>query len=237
MTVISCFPDCLLKVLRMVRPSSKSLNLMTPFLRAMTGVVNGYEPLSEGTQILFTEGQKVREGEFIAKTPKTQAKTSDITTGLPRVAELFEARRPKEAAIIARISGFVEIGKQVKNKVTVKVRDPESDEVVEHLVPTGKRLNVNNEDYVEAGTCLTDGSPVLQEVLDICGPQKLQALLVESVQRVYLSQGVGINDKHIEIIVRQMMRKVRITDPHDTTFTVLSRLTSTISISRSLPAR
>ena len=176
------------------------------------------EPLSEGTQILFTEGQKVREGEFIAKTPKTQAKTSDITTGLPRVAELFEARRPKEAAIIARISGFVEIGKQVKNKVTVKVRDPESDEVVEHLVPTGKRLNVNNEDYVEAGTCLTDGSPVLQEVLDICGPQKLQALLVESVQRVYLSQGVGINDKHIEIIVRQMMRKVRITDPHDTTF-------------------
>ncbi len=181
-------------------------------------VVLQTEALSEGTQIIFDDGKRVKEGEFIAKTPKTQAKTSDITTGLPRVAELFEARRPKEAAVIAKISGYVEIGRQVKNKIMVKVRDPETNEAQEHLVPTGKRLNVNNDDYVEAGDCLTDGAPVLQEYLDICGPQKLQAMLVESVQRVYLAQGVGINDKHIEIIVRQMMRKVRITDPHDTTF-------------------
>ncbi len=175
-------------------------------------------PLSEGAQILFAEGKKVNPGDFLAKTPKTQAKTADITTGLPRVAELFEARRPKEAAVLAKIGGFVQMGKQVKNKLSVWVEDLESGEREEHLVPAGKRLVVNNGEYVEAGACLTDGSPVLQEFLDICGPQRLQALLVESVQRVYLSQGVGINDKHIEIIVRQMMRKIRITEPHDTTF-------------------
>jgi len=178
------------------------------------------ESLTDGMQILFTEGQKIQVGRFMAKSPKTQAKTSDITTGLPRVAELFEARRPKEAAVLAKISGIVEIPqKHSKNKLTVYVHDIEDESRVEqHQIPIGKQLSVHNEDYVEAGACLTDGAPVLQEYLDICGPQKLQALLVESVQRVYLSQGVGINDKHIEIIVRQMMRKIRITDPHDTSF-------------------
>ncbi len=191
------------------------------------------EPLSEGAQILVADGEKIPGPQYIAKTPKSQAKTSDITTGLPRVAELFEARRPKDAAVLAQIGGVVVTSGTVKNKTKVYVVDMETavlDEKTgnvdlqkspikaEHQIPPGKHMVVVNGDLVNAGDCLTDGAPVLQEFLDICGPQRLQALLVESVQRVYLSQGVGINDKHIEVIVRQMMRKIRINDPHDTTF-------------------
>ncbi len=191
--------------------------------------------LSEGTQILVKNGEKVRKGKFIAQTPKAQEKTSDITQGLPRVAELFEARRPKEAAVLAKIEGEVVLGGgQTKNKARVYVVNSElavrnndgsvdlkaspEESKREHQIPNGKHLIVQPGDFVHAGDCLTDGAPVLQDYLDICGPQRLQALLVESVQKVYLKQGVAINDKHIEIIVRQMMRKIRISDPHDTTF-------------------
>ena len=176
------------------------------------------EPLAEKASILFEEGAVVRPGDTIAKTPRGEAKTSDITTGLPRVAELFEARRPRESAVISQIEGVVKLGKQVKNKMSIRVTNLETGKSVDHLVSSGKRPIVADDDFVSAGACLTDGAPVLQEYLDICGPQKLQTLLVNAVQGVYLAQGVDINDKHIEIIVRQMMRKIRITDPHDTTF-------------------
>ncbi len=174
--------------------------------------------LPEDAVILVDEYAVVQRGDIIAKMPRAQAKTSDITTGLPRVAELFEARRPRDPAVISSIEGRVEIVSQSKNKVNVRVRNEETGESCDHIIPTSKRIIVNPDDFVVAGERLTDGAPVLQEYLDICGPQKLQSLLVNAVQGVYLAQGVDINDKHIEIIVRQMMRKIRITNANHTSF-------------------
>jgi DNA-directed RNA polymerase subunit beta' len=169
-----------------------------------------------GAHISVEQGKKAAAGALLAKTPRKIAKTKDITGGLPRVAELFEARRPKDACEIARIDGIVEIGGTVRGKRKVIIKDVETGSEEEHLIPLNKHVIVFKGDFVKKGQQLTDGPVVPHEILDVCGPQELQEHLVGEVQEVYRLQGVEINDKHIEIIVRQMLRKVKITDPGDT---------------------
>jgi DNA-directed RNA polymerase subunit beta' len=154
----------------------------------------------------------------MAKTPRKTSKTKDITGGLPRVAELFEARRPKDAAEISKIDGLVDFGPSVRGKRCIVIKDPQSGVDEEHLIPIGKHVIVFKGDFVKKGQQLTEGPIDPHEILEISGPQELQEHLVNEVQEVYRLQGVTINDKHIEIIVRQMLRKVRITEPGDTTF-------------------
>jgi len=174
--------------------------------------------LPGGAHIMVKEGDYVVAGQTLARTPRETVRTRDITGGLPRVAELFEARRPKDAAEIARIDGIVELGPIARGKRTIVVRDPESGQIEEHSVPASKRVIVFNGDFVKKGQPLTDGALVPQEILEVCGPHDVQTYLVNEVQQVYRLQGVEINDKHIEIIVRQMMRKVRVTEPGTTRF-------------------
>ncbi len=169
-----------------------------------------------GAHIEVREGQKITAGIRLARTPRKIAKTKDITGGLPRVAELFEARRPKDAAEIAKIDGIVDIGGTVRGKRLLLVRDPASETVEEHLIPLSKHIIVFKGDAVKKGQQLTEGPVVPHEILEVCGPHELQEHLLNEVQDVYRAQGVEINDKHIEIIVRQMLRKVKITDPGDT---------------------
>jgi DNA-directed RNA polymerase subunit beta' len=168
--------------------------------------------------ITAREGQYVTAGSILAKLPRGAIKTKDITGGLPRVAELFEARKPKDAAEIAKIDGIVDFRGVQKNKRIVIVHDEVTGMEEEHLIPLTKHLIVQKGDNVIKGQQLTEGLVVLQEILDICGVRELQKYLVNQVQEVYRLQGVDINDKHIEIIARQMLQKVRVTDPGDTTF-------------------
>jgi DNA-directed RNA polymerase subunit beta' len=174
--------------------------------------------IPSGAHIVVFEGDKIVAGTLMAKTPRKSAKTKDITGGLPRVAELFEARRPKDAAEISKIDGVVDFGPTVRGKRTVLIKDPQTGVEEEHLMPIGKHVIVFKGDFVKKGQQLTEGPVVPHEILDVCGPQELQEHLVNEVQEVYRLQGVTINDKHIEIIVRQMLRKVRITEPGDTIF-------------------
>ncbi|MBO4618532.1 MAG: DNA-directed RNA polymerase subunit beta' [Victivallales bacterium] len=183
-------------------------------------------------QILYPEGAKIAKGTVIAKTPRASTnKTSDITMGLPRVSELFDARRPREAAVLAPKTGEILSIKQSRSKTVVTFVDTEAKREIKSsgkskendgtwpvTIPAGKHVIWREGDVVNAGQRLTDGSEVLQDYLEICGPQKLQSMLVDQVQSVYLAQGVDISDKHIEIIVRQMMRKIRIKDPGNTHF-------------------
>jgi DNA-directed RNA polymerase subunit beta' len=174
--------------------------------------------IPSGAFISVQEGKHVAAGMLLARLPRGAIKTKDITGGLPRVAELFEARKPKDAAEIAKIDGIVDFRGIQKNKRIVVVRDEDSGMEEEHLIPLTKHLIVQRGDLVVKGQQLTDGLVVPHEILDICGVRELQKYLVNQVQEVYRLQGVDINDKHIEIIVRQMLQKVRVTDPGDTTF-------------------
>lgn len=178
----------------------------------------GTYAIPSGAYISVQEGQSVTAGMLLARLPRGAIKTKDIVGGLPRVAELFEARRPKDAAEIAKIDGVVDFRGVQKNKRIVIVRDDESGMEQEHLIPLTKHLIVQRGDFVIKGQQLTDGLVVPQEILDICGVRELQRYLVNQVQEVYRLQGVDINDKHIEIIIRQMLQKVRVTDPGDTIF-------------------
>lgn len=178
----------------------------------------GTYAIPSGAYISVQEGDKVTAGTLLARLPRGAIKTKDIVGGLPRVAELFEARRPKDAAEIAKIDGVVDFREVQRNKRIVVVRDEESKMEEEHLIPLTKHLIIQRGDYVIKGQQLTDGLVVPQEILDICGVRELQKYLVNQVQEVYRLQGVDINDKHIEIIIRQMLQKVRVTDPGDTTF-------------------
>lgn len=174
--------------------------------------------IPSGAFISVQEGQRVSAGMLLARLPRGAIKTKDITGGLPRVAELFEARKPKDAAEIAKIDGIVDFRGVQKNKRIVVVRDEDSGMEEEHLIPLTKHLIVQRGDAVMKGQQITDGLVVPHEILDICGFRELQKYLVNQVQEVYRLQGVDINDKHIEIIVRQMLQKVRVTDPGDTVF-------------------
>jgi DNA-directed RNA polymerase subunit beta' len=171
-----------------------------------------------GAIVMVRDGMKATAGMLLAKTPREAAKTRDITGGLPRVAELFEARQPKDAAEISKIEGEIEFGDNIRGKRCVKVVDKVTGQVEEHLIPMGKQIVVFKGDKVKKGQQLTEGPVVPQEILEVSGPQELEKYLVNEVQQVYRLQGVEINDKHIEIIVRQMLRKVRITNPGDTDF-------------------
>jgi len=175
--------------------------------------------LPVGAHILIKEGQDVRTGDMIAKTARKISQTKDITGGLPRVAELFEARRPKDPSIIAEIDGTVDFGTAKKGQRRIIIKSA-SGMTKEYLIPHGKHLNVYKGDYIESGEPLTDGPTVPQDVLRVCGERRLQEYLLNEIQEVYRSQGVKINDKHIEIIIRQMLRKIRIDDPGDTEFLV-----------------
>jgi DNA-directed RNA polymerase subunit beta' len=182
------------------------------------GEMIAHYSLPSSAYLMIEEKTKVKAGVVLARMPRQTAKNKDITGGLPRVAELFEARIPKDAAEIARIDGIVELGKLTRGKRQLIIRDPENDQVEEHLVPINKHLSAGKGDSVKKGQKLTEGSVVPQELLEVCGPQALQEYLVNEVQMVYRAQGVEINDKHIEVIVRQMLQKVRVTEAGDTKF-------------------
>jgi DNA-directed RNA polymerase subunit beta' len=171
-----------------------------------------------GAQIVVGESDVIAPGALLAKTPRQASKTKDITGGLPRVAELFEARRPKDAAEMARIDGIVGFEGTVRGKRKLVVRNEETAQEEEHLIPTGKHIIVQPGDVVHKGQHLTQGSADPHEILEILGPSALYDFLISQVQEVYRLQGVTINDKHIEIIIRQMLRKVRITDPGDSEY-------------------
>jgi DNA-directed RNA polymerase subunit beta' len=173
--------------------------------------------LPVGAHIFVEKGAMVHPGDVLAKIPRETTKTKDITGGLPRVAELFEARKPKEQAVISEIDGEVSYGGFVKGMRKVLV-DNKMGDIKEYFIPKGKHVNVHEGDWVRAGEPLMDGSANPHDILDVLGPKELQKYLVDEVQDVYRLQGVSINDKHIEIIVRQMLRKVRIEDPGDTSF-------------------
>ncbi|MCF4098687.1 DNA-directed RNA polymerase subunit beta' [Maritalea mediterranea] len=172
--------------------------------------------LSVDAVIAVDPGTKVNPGDVIARTPLESAKTKDITGGLPRVAELFEARRPKDHAIIAEIDGTIRFGRDYKNKRRIVIEPhEEGGEPVEYLIPKGKPFHLQEGDTIERGEYLLDGNPAPHDILAIKGVEELAKYLVNEIQEVYRLQGVGINDKHIEVIVRQMLQKVEITDPGD----------------------
>src|SRR5208283_2337504 len=174
--------------------------------------------LPSGAHILVDKNDIVAPGDILAKIPRETTKTKDITGGLPRVAELFEARKPKEQAIVTEVDGVVEFKGAHKGMRVVVVKGGE--ESREYMIPKGKHVTVHEGDWVKAGEPLMDGSINPHNILDILGPTELQRYLVDEVQKVYRLQGVTISDKHIEVIVRQMMRKIRIEEPGDSSFLI-----------------
>jgi DNA-directed RNA polymerase subunit beta' len=175
--------------------------------------------LPVGAILSVASGDDVTPGQDLARMPTGGAKTRDITGGLPRVAELFEARRPKDHAIISESDGRVEFGKDYKNKRRLRVvSEDESLEPIEYMIPKGKHIPVQEGDFVKKGDYLLDGNPAPQDILAIMGVEALANYLVEEIQKVYRLQGVPINDKHIEVIVRQMLQKVEVMDAGDTEF-------------------
>ncbi len=190
----------------------------------MMKLSNGLEAryLMSVDAILSVEnGAEVKAGDVLARIPRETSKTRDITGGLPRVAELFEARKPKDFAVISEIAGRVEFGKDYKTKRRIIVRPPDEDaEAKEYMMPKGKHISVQEGDFVERGDLLMDGSPVPHDILEVMGIEALAEYLVNEIQSVYRLQGVKINDKHIEVICRQMLQKVEITDTGDTTFLI-----------------
>ncbi|WP_287884749.1 DNA-directed RNA polymerase subunit beta' [Paracoccus sp. (in: a-proteobacteria)] len=175
-------------------------------------------PMSVEAILSVEDGQEIKAGDVVARIPREGAKTKDITGGLPRVAELFEARRPKDHAIIAEIDGYVRFGKDYKNKRRISI-EPADDTLtpVEYMVPKGKHIPVQEGDFVQKGDYIMDGNPAPHDILRIMGIEALADYLIDEVQDVYRLQGVKINDKHIEVIVRQMLQKIEILDSGDTT--------------------
>ncbi|MCY4385830.1 MAG: DNA-directed RNA polymerase subunit beta' [Desulfurellaceae bacterium] len=175
--------------------------------------------LPVGSNINVGAGQRVEAGDVLAKIPRETTKTKDITGGLPRVAELFEARKPKEFAVISEIEGTVSFGKDTKGKRKVLIT-PEVGEAREYLIPRGKHISVREGDYVRPGEPLMDGSSNPHDILGVLGERELAKSLVDAIQEIYRLQGVRIHDKHIEVIVRQMMRRVLVTEVGDSDFLV-----------------
>jgi DNA-directed RNA polymerase subunit beta' len=185
-------------------------------------LANGLEAryfMSVDAILSVDNGANVKAGDVLARIPRESSKTRDITGGLPRVAELFEARKPKDFAIISESEGRIEFGKDYKAKRRIVVAPTEEDkEPVEYLIPKGKHISVQEGDYVQKGDLLMDGNRVPHDILRILGVEELASYLINEIQEVYRLQGVRINDKHIEVIVRQMLQKVEIEEPGDTTF-------------------
>ncbi len=175
-------------------------------------------PMSVDAVLSIEDGQEIKAGDVVARIPREGAKTKDITGGLPRVAELFEARRPKDHAIIAEIDGYVRFGKDYKNKRRISI-EPSDDSLspAEYMVPKGKHIPVQEGDFVSKGDYIMDGNPAPHDILSIMGVEALADYMINEVQDVYRLQGVKINDKHIEVIVRQMLQKWEILDSGETT--------------------
>jgi len=172
-------------------------------------------------ELVVVDGKVVHAGDILAKIPRELAKNKDITGGLPRVAELFEARIPKDQGIISEIDGIVEFDTDIKKKQRIRIRpEDEKGEVKEYLIPRGRHVTVHMGEYVRAGDPLIDGSANPHDILAVKGTKALQKYLVDEIQQVYRLQGVGINDKHIEVIVRQMLRQVSVEDPGDSSFLI-----------------
>ena len=175
-------------------------------------------PMSVDAILSIEDGQEIKAGDVIARIPREGAKTKDITGGLPRVAELFEARRPKDHAIIAEIDGYVRFGKDYKNKRRISIEPvDETLQPKEYMIPKGKHIPVQEGDYVQKGDYIMDGNPAPHDILAIMGVEALADYMIDEVQEVYRLQGVKINDKHIEVIVRQMLQKWEIQESGDTT--------------------
>ena len=186
-------------------------------------LANGNEAryfLSPDSLLSIENGATVHAGDVLARIPREGSKTRDITGGLPRVAELFEARRPKDHAIIAETEGRIEIGKDYKSKRCIIVKNDETGEETNYLIPKGKHVSVQEGDFVQKGDPLVDGPRVPHDILKVMGVEALSDYLVNEIQDVYRLQGVKINDKHIEVIVRQMLQKVEILEPGDTTYLI-----------------
>ena len=199
------------------RISIKDKDGKTAKLTETTGVARYILPIN--AILLVEEGDDVKAGDVVAKLPRATTKTKDITGGLPRVAELFEVRKPKEIAVLSQIDGYVSIAKSTKKgKQKVTVTPVDVGDKKEYLIPRGKHINVYEGDYVRAGEPLIGGSAIPQDILSIKGEVALARYLVDEVQEVYRLQGVRINDKHIEVIVRQMMRRVKVTSVGDSNF-------------------
>jgi DNA-directed RNA polymerase subunit beta' len=175
--------------------------------------------LPVGAIIMVRDGALIEAGDIIARKPRETSKTKDIVGGLPRVAELFEVRKPKDMAVVSEIAGTVHYEGETKGKRKLVVR-PEIGEAKEYLVPKGKHITATDGDFVEAGDLLTEGYPELHDILRTRGEKYLARYLVDEIQEVYRFQGVGIDDKHIEVIVRQMLKKVTVVEPGSTSFLV-----------------
>ena len=209
------------------RISIKDEEGKTAALPGATG--NARYMLPVGAILLVEEGDVIKAGDVLSKLPRATTKTKDITGGLPRVAELFEVRKPKEISVLSEIDGYVSISKGTKKgKQKITVTPMDVGEKKEYLIPRGKHINVYEGDYVRAGEQLIGGASVPQDILNIKGEVALARYLVDEVQEVYRLQGVRINDKHIEVIVRQMMRRVKVREVGDTDFILEEQVDKTI---------
>ena len=202
---------------KVISESRNKKLIPTLHIKDKKGAVLRSYNLPVGSHLMVDEGEKIKEGKILVKIPRKSAKAGDITGGLPRVTELFEARNPSNPAVVTEIDGVVSFGK-IKRGNREIIIESKLGEVKKYLVKLSNQILVQENDYVRAGMPLSDGSITPEDILKIKGPSAVQQYLVNEVQEVYRLQGVKINDKHFEVVVRQMMRKVRIEDPGDTTF-------------------
>ncbi len=200
-----------------IEPRQKLKNPTINIVSSTGEILKAYD-IPVGARIVVEDGQEIKAGEPMVKIPRAIGKTGDITGGLPRVTELFEARNPSEPAIVAEIDGVVTISKKLKRGNREVVITSKTGEEKRYLIPTTKQILAQENDYIRAGTPLSEGEISPSDILAIKGPMKVQEYIVNEVQEVYRLQGVKINDKHFEVIVRQMMRKVEVDDPGDTRF-------------------
>ena len=200
-----------------VESRQKSKNPTIKILDKHNEVIKAYD-IPVGSHIMIEEGDKVKAGGMLVKIPRAIGKSGDITGGLPRVTELFEARNPSEPAVVSEIDGVVSFGKKLKRGNREVIVTSKTGEEKSYLIATSKQILAQENDFVKAGTPLSEGATTPADILSIKGPMKVQEYIVNEVQEVYRLQGVKINDKHFEVIVRQMMRKVSVEDPGDTRF-------------------
>ncbi|MBW6459406.1 MAG: DNA-directed RNA polymerase subunit beta', partial [Bacteroidales bacterium] len=200
-----------------IEPRQKLKNPTINIIAADGEVLKSYD-IPVGSRIVVEDGHDIKAGEPLVKIPRAIGKTGDITGGLPRVTELFEARNPSEPAVVAEIDGVVTISKKLKRGNREVIITSRTGEEKRYLIPTTKQILAQENDYIRAGTSLSEGEISPSDILAIKGPMKVQEYIVNEVQEVYRLQGVKINDKHFEVIVRQMMRKVEVEDPGDTRF-------------------
>jgi DNA-directed RNA polymerase subunit beta' len=227
-----------------LRPRIQLLDKNGKKIELSSGLEAKYD-LPVNAVLSVVDGAEVAAGDIVARIPRESTKTRDITGGLPRVAELVEGRRPKDHAVIAETDGRVEFGKDYKSKRRVILHPTDGSEPIEYMLPKGKHVVINEGDFVKRGDMLIDGNPVLQDILKVMGVEELARYMVGEIQAVYRLQGVKIDDKHIEVIIRQMLQKVEITNPGDTTLLVgelidqvtLTELNQKIAKEGKMPAR